>query len=88
MVRITPVDDGGGRRVLKVEGKLIGPWVEELRRAVGEAAGRPGFGGLDLGRVTFADAAGLAALGELVRAGVPIVAASAFIRSAFEQEVA
>jgi hypothetical protein len=32
MLRIEPLDTGGSA-VLKVEGRVIGPWVEELREA-------------------------------------------------------
>jgi ABC-type transporter Mla MlaB component len=80
MLRITEVVDVGPGLLLKLEGKLRQPWVEELARA----AGRPlpkGHGPirLDLSSVTFADEAGVRLLRELLRQGVEIAAASAYV---------
>jgi anti-anti-sigma regulatory factor len=86
MLRITEVADGSGL-LLKLEGKLREPWVEELARA----ARRPlpeGHGPirLDLSSVTFADEAGVRLLRELLRQGVEIAATSAFIAALLRLE--
>ena len=86
MLRITEVADGSGL-LLKLEGKLREPWVEELARA----ARRPlpeghGHVRLDLSSVTFADEAGVRLLRELLRQGVEIAATSAFIAALLRLE--
>jgi len=50
---------------LKLEGKLIGPWVDELRRACDELATPPSGLHLNLSAVTFIDSAGINLLGDL-----------------------
>ena len=87
MLRITEVEDGGAGLLLKLEGKLREPWVEELARV----AGRPlpeGHGPirLDLSSVTFADEAGVRLLRELLRQGVEIAATSAFVAALLRLE--
>jgi anti-anti-sigma regulatory factor len=86
MLRITEVADGSGL-LLKLEGKLRGPWVEELARV----ARRPlpeGHGPirLDLSSVTFADDAGVRLLHELLRQGGQIAAASGFVAALLRLE--
>ena len=86
MLRITEVADGSGL-LLKLEGKLREPWVEELARS----ARRPlpeGHGPirLDLSSVTFADEAGVRLLRELLQQGVEIAATSAFVAALLRLE--
>jgi anti-anti-sigma regulatory factor len=86
MLRITEVADGLGL-LLKLEGKLREPWVEELARA----ARRPLLEGhgpirLDLASVTFADEAGVRLLRELLQQGVQVAAASGFIEALLRLE--
>jgi anti-anti-sigma regulatory factor len=75
------MDTGGcdSTRTLKLEGKLKGPWVEELRRACEEPRFPPNWLCLDLADVTFIDSSGLQALHELVQLGATIVGCSGFI---------
>ncbi len=87
MLRITEVADNASGLLLKLEGKLCGPWVEELARV----AGRPlpeGHGPiqLDMSSVTFADVAGTRLLRELLRQGVEIAATSAFLAALLSLE--
>ena len=37
MLRIEPVDTVSGHSILRVEGEVVGPWVEELRRSCDQA---------------------------------------------------
>ena len=77
MLRINP---SGYRRVrtIDLDGKLIGPWVEELRRAIGpQDAGESVC--LNLAHLTFADSAGLSLLRELHRRGAQLVGAPPLI---------
>jgi hypothetical protein len=64
MLRIERVQNGNGT-VLRAAGRLTGPWVAELDRAV---ATEPGAFLLDLTDVTFADHDGLALLQSFVAA--------------------
>lgn len=78
MLKITTVDGGGGR-TLRLEGRLIGPWVEELARACaapGEATGLT----LDLERVAFVDRRAAGLLQGLRERGVRLRGCSPFLR--------
>ena len=67
MLRIHHIVHDGEPR-LALEGKLVGPWVEECRGILARAEpDDPPF--LDLREVHFADAAGVALLEELEAAG-------------------
>jgi ABC-type transporter Mla MlaB component len=76
MLRITKQSLPNDRTTLVLEGRLVGPWVAELRRAVEEVGGEAA---LDLAGVTFADTEGVAALRTLQRGGTSLVGASGFL---------
>ena len=81
MLRITWIDAEGSdlNRTLKVEGKILGPWVDELGHAC-EVSGMPQHClRLDLAAVTFVDSIGLKLLDDLLRQGATIVGCSDFI---------
>ncbi len=59
MLKIVSVPNGSGTAVLVLEGRLIGPWVEELQRACEEAASTNQRLTLDLRAVSFVDRGGL-----------------------------
>jgi anti-anti-sigma regulatory factor len=61
MLRITTTE----RNTLKLEGRVVGPWVAELRRAVAEQCAISARVVLDLAEVTYADAEGTRLLREL-----------------------
>jgi hypothetical protein len=80
MLRITSRSKSPDHRpTLVLEGRLIGPWVEELRRAVRDSRA-PHPGCLDLGGLVFADGDGVALLQALRTSGVEIVGHSAFVK--------
>ena len=64
---------------LRLEGKLVGPWVTELARSCDELPGSPEFLRLDLAAVTFVDGPGLALLRDLLGRGVTLVACSRLV---------
>lgn len=64
---------------LKLEGKLLAPWVGELLRVLGESNGHANRVRLDLSAVTFVDAAGQELLRDLIHRGVALAACSAFV---------
>ncbi len=65
---------------LRLEGQLIGPWVDELEAAIMRT--RPGSGSmrLDLSGLRYADDRGLHLLRRLTDQGVAMENASLFIR--------
>ena len=72
-----------GEPTLFCEGKLLTPWVDELRRAVMTAnASVPT--GLHLVDVTYVDLDGVELLREFQRNGVEIVACSGFVAKLLE----
>ena len=76
MLRITSFTEDS-QPCLRLEGRLVGPWVAELSAAVETHGGPPPR--LDLVHVQFVDAAGLDLLADLRRRGVDIIAASPFV---------
>jgi ABC-type transporter Mla MlaB component len=79
MLRITCLDGPDATHTLKLEGKLVGPWVAEVLLACDRLHGRPGETSLDLAGITFADRAGANLLGSLIRKGVRVSACSGFV---------
>ena len=59
MLRITCSETGDTRRMLKLEGKLLEPWLDELRTACGAAEIPPSGLHLDLAALSFIDSAGI-----------------------------
>ena len=76
MLRITPAHDGP-RPCLRLEGRLVGPWVAELASAIEQLG--PVLPALDLANVQFVDGPGLDLLGALQHRGAVLVAVSPFV---------
>jgi anti-anti-sigma regulatory factor len=71
MLRITVTKSSEGDTVLRVEGRITGYYVEELRRACDAHASLDNFQlSLELADVSFADPAGIELLKDLRRRGV------------------
>ena len=69
MLRVTRIEESG-KIVLRLEGKLVGPWVTELADVCSEAKNsliQPQT--IDLNEVTFADVDGLSLLRRLRNCG-------------------
>lgn len=86
MMRITRIKSRASKPTFKLEGKLVGPWVEEMHRAVNEASAICSQPRLDLSDVTFVDASGVTLLRELIRRGVAITACSGFVAAMLHEE--
>jgi ABC-type transporter Mla MlaB component len=78
MLMITRSDGTDLSYRLKLEGKLLEPWIDELKSACGESLATPESVCLDLCDLTFIDPAGARFLTELIRGGARVVACSAF----------
>ena len=86
MMRITRIKSRGSRPTFKLEGKLVGPWVEEMHRAVDEASSNGSRPRLDLSDLTFVDASGVTLLRELMSRGIAITACSGFVAALLHEE--
>jgi anti-anti-sigma regulatory factor len=86
MLMITPIDSGNSVRTLKLEGKLLGPWVRELEAACEQGPTPPSRVRLDLEAVTYVDGAGLRLLDDLILRGVTIAACSGFVAELLDLE--
>lgn len=79
MLRISH-SERAGAPVLVLEGKLLEPWLEELRAALAPRRGKSPVK-IDLSAVTFADPAGALLLATLARGGVELDRPSPLIRA-------
>jgi ABC-type transporter Mla MlaB component len=79
MLRITRIVGNDSVDTLKLEGKLQGPWVLEVRDAYARSESQASRASLDLSGLTFADGEGTALLFELIRSGAQVVGCSSYI---------
>ena len=79
MLRISVTSQSSETTNFLLEGKLVGPWVEELRRLSDAALARSKALNLDLERVWFVDSEGIALLRDLAKRQVSQVNCSQFI---------
>jgi hypothetical protein len=82
MLRITSLDGADSTLILRLEGKLLEPWVDEVRRAYAMRTPRQ----LDLSALTYVDAAGARLLRELLHEGAVICACSGFVSALLERD--
>ena len=77
MLRISNTGQIGSDFTIKLEGKLLGPWVGEVRRQfVGDAVDLPR---LDLSSLTFVGREGTELLRQLLNRGVQIESCSPYV---------
>jgi hypothetical protein len=79
VLKITEVSRSDATITFKLEGKVLAPWVDELRRICSETPRQSQRIHLDLDAVTFLDESGAELMRELVRQGTTIVRCSEFI---------
>ena len=80
MLRITIVESSKIAVTLRIEGRITGPWVEELRTACDLHTFPDDVQlSLELADISFADAAGIALLRELRTRGVGLIRATPFL---------
>jgi hypothetical protein len=80
MLRIEMLHGDGDRATLGLEGRVIGPWVEELRAACDRILATGSSLTLDLAQVAFVAHDGAWLLKRLVDSGVTVVKCPAFVR--------
>ena len=79
MLKISIISDSDQAIELQLEGKLVGPWVEELRKLSDEALSLQKNVSLDLERVWFVDSRGVILLRDLARRQVSEINCSQFV---------
>jgi hypothetical protein len=80
MLRITVVESSEIAVTLRVEGRIMGPWVEELRTACKVHTFPDDVQlSLELADISFTDAAGIALLRELRSRGVGLIRTTPFL---------
>ena len=79
MLKISVTNQSSEATQFQLEGKLVGPWVEELRRLSDEALALEKAVSLDLEKVWFIDAHGIALLRDLAERRVSQLNCSQFI---------
>ena len=67
-----------GDAVLRLEGQIIGPWVDELHRTCDRLLGGRALT-LDLSHVSFVERRGIELLRELGDRGVPLIHCTPFV---------
>jgi hypothetical protein len=84
VLRITMVRAPGGDATLRVEGRLVGRWVDEVARLYAEARRAAPVVGLDLTGVSFLDREAIGLLNSLRSEGVAVEGGSPFVREQLE----
>jgi hypothetical protein len=79
VLKITEVSRSDSAITFKLEGKVLAPWVDELRRICTKPPHESRQIRLDLDAVTFLDEAGVELMRELIRQGIAIAQCSGFI---------
>ena len=79
MLKITRLSRNVPVLTIKLEGEILGPWVGVVRDACTKRGRRSARLSLDLAAVTYADAAGVQLLRDLMHAGIEIAGCSSFI---------
>ena len=79
MLRITRIDGQDLAQTLKLEGKLLEPWIPEVLDAMSPPNGTSSKTSLDLSGLSFVDRTGVQLLQDLIRRGHAVSACSSFI---------
>ena len=79
MLKISIINDSDQAIEFQLEGKLVGPWVEELRKLSDEALSLQKNVSLDLERVWFVDSHGVTLLRDLAKRQVSELNCSQFV---------
>jgi hypothetical protein len=88
MLRLTRGADKDDSLTIKLEGKLSGPWVDEVRRACAAGEGSASRISLDLAELTFVDAGGKGLLRELIAEGMEVISLSSYVAELLRSEAA
>ena len=85
MLKISIISDSDQAIELQLEGKLVGPWVEELRKLSDEALSLQKNVSLDLERVWFVDSRGVSLLRDLAKRQVSELNCTQFVEQQLKE---
>lgn len=85
MLRISITDESDNAIQLRIEGWLVGAWVDELRQQTQTAFSQAKTLSLDLEKLLFVDSHGAALLRELARQNVAQLNCSPFINQQLKE---
>ncbi len=86
MLRIEFAEGPGDAATLKLEGRVIGPWVDELRRVCERVLASGARLTLDLSDVSFVDRAGIRLFRSLTERDVMLLNGSGFVGEQLKAE--
>jgi hypothetical protein len=87
MLKISEAGKAKHSVTLKLEGRVVGPWVAELRQVCEKLLTEGWAVRLDLTDVTFADAGGVTALSSLKSRGVAMTSCSPFVEEQLKRPI-
>jgi anti-anti-sigma regulatory factor len=79
MLRLSRIAGTHPTPTIKLEGKLLEPWVDEVRQACAAGTESSSSISLDLSALAFVDAAGEGLLRDLIGQGIEVVACSGYV---------
>ena len=85
MLRISANHGHGNELKFQLEGKLVGPWIEELRRVTEQALTEGKNVSLDLDKLCFVDLEGVVLLRTLIAKNVKPLNCSPFISQQLQE---
>ena len=88
MLKISEGKRGKQRVTLRLEGRVVGPWVAELRQICELLLTDGSKVALDLAEVSFADEDGVALLTSLQKRGAKLLSATPFVEEQLKSGVA
>ncbi len=86
MLKISQVETANHSVTLKLEGRVVGPWVGEMQKVCELVLVEERALILDLADVLFADASGISALSSLKSRGVSVMACSPFVEEQLKNQ--
>lgn len=86
MLRMIQAGSGDSPETIVLHGRLVGPWVDQLRQLCQAWPSTSPALRLDLSGVSYVDAAGVALLGQLRRQGAAITGLSRFIAEMLRED--
>ena len=87
MLRITILNGDGSPAVVKLEGKLLEPWISELQDACQAVRKQDAVATLDLAGLSYVDAPGAIALRDLIRRGVAVTGCSPLVSELLKETI-
>lgn len=88
MLRITEIKKDAHSITLKLEGRIVGPWVHELSQACEASLNEGQSLALDLADVSFVDASGLGLLTGIKARGATMINCSPFMEEQLKSSTA